>query len=109
MKGVWAEWVACFLLWLKGYRVLARRHKTPFGEIDIIAKRGHVIVAVEVKKRRTLDLAQERLAVQDLNRIKRSVSFYLTRHRQYATHNIRLDGVCVGACFLPRHFKNIGL
>ena len=109
LKGYLAEWVACALLCMKGYRVLASRHKTPFGEIDIIAKRGRVVVGVEVKKRRSQVLAQEILAAQGTARMGRALSFYLTHHRQYATHNIRLDGICVGAWFIPRHFQNIGL
>ena len=94
---------------MKGYRILAVRHKTPFGEIDIIAKRGAMIVGVEVKKRVSQILAREILVTQGSYRMGRALSFYLTRHRQYATHSIRLDGVCVGAWFIPRHFQNIGL
>ena len=109
LKGHLAEWVARALLCMKGYRILAARHRTPFGEIDIVAKRGTMIVGVEVKKRTSQILAQETLAAQGSDRMGRALSFYLTRHRQYATHNTRLDGICVGAWFIPRHFQNIGL
>ncbi|MCR4283578.1 MAG: YraN family protein, partial [Bauldia sp.] len=35
-RGRRAETLAAWLLRLKGYRVLARRYKTPAGEIDLI-------------------------------------------------------------------------
>jgi putative endonuclease len=35
-----------------GYAVLARNHRTRFGEIDVIACDGHALVFVEVKTRR---------------------------------------------------------
>jgi uncharacterized protein UPF0102 len=37
--GLSAESRASMLLIAKGYRILARRWKTPFGEIDIVARR----------------------------------------------------------------------
>ena len=41
---------AAFLI-AKGYRILARRFRTPHGEIDIVARRRHLLVFVEVKAR----------------------------------------------------------
>ena len=43
------------LLMAKGYRIAARRFKTPFGEIDIVARRRNALVFVEVKARETAD------------------------------------------------------
>jgi len=37
----------------KDYRILARRFKTPAGEIDIVARQRWSLVFVEVKARRT--------------------------------------------------------
>ena len=36
-----------------GYRILARRVRTPYGEIDLIAVRGRRLAFVEVKRRAT--------------------------------------------------------
>jgi putative endonuclease len=36
----------------QGYRILARRYRTPVGELDLVARDGDTIVFVEVKARR---------------------------------------------------------
>jgi putative endonuclease len=53
-RGHRGEWLAALALMLKGYRILARRHRTKLGEIDLIARRGDLVLFVEVKARRTL-------------------------------------------------------
>ena len=49
--GLFAETLAALALRLCGWRILARRFRTPVGEIDIIARRRGVIAFVEVKRR----------------------------------------------------------
>src|SRR5438067_10767614 len=53
--GLSAESRAAALLIVKGFRILARRWKSPFGEIDIVARRRRLLVFVEVKARAQLD------------------------------------------------------
>src|SRR5262245_66396588 len=53
--GISAESRAAMLLIAKGFRILARRWKSPVGEIDIIARRRNLLIFVEVKARDTLD------------------------------------------------------
>jgi putative endonuclease len=45
------EDLACAELERRGYAILARRHRTRYGEIDIIARHGGTTVFVEVKTR----------------------------------------------------------
>ena len=55
-KGRVAEAIAAVVLMLKGYRILARRRRTPQGEIDLIAVRGRRLAFVRRKGRtRTLE------------------------------------------------------
>jgi putative endonuclease len=51
--GKLGEDLACRELLRRGYVVLARRHRTRYGEIDIVARDNDTIVFVEVKARRT--------------------------------------------------------
>jgi len=49
--GKWGEDVATEYLTQKGYEIVTRNARTPYGEIDIVAKQGDVIIFVEVKTR----------------------------------------------------------
>ena len=53
--GLSAESRAAALLVAKGFRILARRWKSPLGELDIVARRRALLVFVEVKARERLD------------------------------------------------------
>ena len=50
--GSLGEDIACEALERRGLLILARRHRTRFGELDIIARDGDTTVFVEVKARR---------------------------------------------------------
>jgi putative endonuclease len=49
--GAWGEQAAADYLLQHGYEVIARNVRTPYGEIDIVAKHGDVYILVEVKTR----------------------------------------------------------
>jgi putative endonuclease len=49
--GILGEDLACVELQRRGYAILARRYRTRFGEIDIVARDGDTTVIVEVKTR----------------------------------------------------------
>ena len=51
--GRHGEELACRELQRRGYDIVARRFRTRFGEIDIVARDGPTLVFVEVKTRRT--------------------------------------------------------
>jgi putative endonuclease len=68
-RGLSAESRAALLLIAKAYRILARRWKTPFGEIDIVARRRGVLVFVEVKTRASMDAALEAVTERTRQRI----------------------------------------
>src|ERR1700749_5005265 len=67
--GLSAESRAAAYLIAKGYRILARRFRTPHGEIDIIARRRNLITFVEVKARASLDEAAFAVTQQQQMRI----------------------------------------
>jgi len=50
--GQWGEDIACHYLEKKGYKIIARRFRYRRAEIDIIARKGSILVFIEVKTRR---------------------------------------------------------
>ena len=47
--GAWGEQTALDWLCARGYEIVARNVRTPYGEIDIVARQGDVTILVEVK------------------------------------------------------------
>ena len=80
---------------LHGYRIVARRHRTPFGEIDIIARRGNRIAFVEVKYRRTRDAGEAALTPQQAHRVQQAAAHWLARYPALAEHEQGFDAIIV--------------
>src|ERR1044072_5494531 len=78
--GLSAESRAAAYLIAKGYRILARRWKSPVGEIDIVARRRQLLVFVEVKARASLDAAAESVLPRQQQRIAAAASVWLSEH-----------------------------
>jgi putative endonuclease len=102
-RGRRAEFVAAWLLRLKGFRILARDLRARTGEIDIIARRGDMIVFVEVKARRDHAEAAESLRARQRARILRAASGYLAQRPEIQHLAPRFDAVLFGAGGWPRH------
>lgn len=102
-RGRRAEDLAALWLRLKGYRIIARRFKTPLGEIDIIAQRGRRVSLVEVKARARLTEARMAITPHQRGRIFRAAEFFLQRYPRYATMNLCFDAILVAPGRLPRH------
>jgi len=81
MKGAWAEEAALRFLLKKGYRLVARNRRTPFGEIDLWMEKEGVPVFVEVKQRKSGRFGDplEAITPWKLERIKKSAVFLLGR------------------------------
>jgi len=81
--GKHGEDLACAELARRGYAILARRYRTRYGEIDIVARHRGVLVFVEVKTRRTRAFGGPLAAVTPAKqqRVIRMALDYLVRHR----------------------------
>ena len=79
--GISAESRAAAFLIAKGFRILARRWRSPVGEIDIIARRRSLLVFVEVKARADAEFgtAAEAVTAWKQRRLTRMARDYLTR------------------------------
>src|SRR5580693_5541184 len=78
--GLSAESRAALLLIAKGYRIAARRWKSPVGEIDIVARRRNLLVFVEVKARADFDQAAFAVTPYQRRRILSAARAWLARH-----------------------------
>ena len=106
-KGHRGEWLAAAALMLKGYRIVARRHRTKLGEIDLIARRGNVAAIVEVKARPTLIAAMEAVGYNAERRIEAAADLWLSRQPDHGRLSIRFDLVAVLPRRWPVHVENI--
>jgi putative endonuclease len=105
-RGRRAETLAAWLLRAKGYRILARRYRTPVGEVDLIARRGRLIAFVEVKQRPSLTEAAEAVTPTGRRRVARAASLWLAAHPAAAVLDLRFDVVMCVPGRLPRHIAH---
>jgi putative endonuclease len=101
--GLSAESRAAAFLIAKGFRILARRWRSPAGEIDIVARRRRLLVFVEVKARDTLDGAAESVTPQQKRRICAAAEAWLAANPDDSVTDMRFDAVLVAPRCLPRH------
>jgi putative endonuclease len=98
--GLSAESCAAAYLMAKGYRILAKRFRTPCGEIDIIAKRRNLLAFVEVKARATLGDAAFAVTPRQQGRIIDAAQAWLATHPEHANFDLRFDAMLIA----PRRF-----
>jgi putative endonuclease len=101
--GLSAEARAAAYLMAKGYRILAKRFRTPHGEIDLIAKRRNLVAFVEVKARATLDEAAFAVTPRQQSRIIDAAQGWLIAHPEHAELELRFDAILIAPRRLPRH------
>lgn len=105
-RGRWAETRAAISLSLKGYTILARRVRTPSGEIDLIACRKSCVAFIEVKARKTHTLAQKSVTSKAERRIVRAAEIWMARRPELANHDWRFDVITVTPWRWPKHVRD---
>jgi putative endonuclease len=101
--GLSAEARAAAYLIAKGYRILARRFRTPHGEIDIVARRRNLVTFVEVKARASQDEAAFAVTPRQQARIINAAQAWLVAHPEHAEFELRFDAILIAPRCLPRH------
>ena len=101
--GLSAESRAAALLMAKGYRILAKRFRTPHGEIDIVARRRNLLAFIEVKARASLDEAAYAVTPRQQQRIIDAAQGWLMAHPEHAEFEMRFDAMLIAPRRLPRH------
>jgi putative endonuclease len=103
--GLRAELSASLWLRLKFYKILARNFIAPGGEIDLIARRGELILFIEVKARPTLDQAYFAINATKAARISRAARFWLAANGWATGASFRGDAVYIAPWRRPRHVE----
>ncbi len=104
--GKRAEWRAVLALLCKGYRIIGMRYKTKLGEIDLIARKGDLIIMVEVKARKTVREAVDAVSLSARRRINDAADLWLGKQRNAHKLSIRFDIIAVVPWRWPTHFKD---
>ncbi|TXR50157.1 YraN family protein [Phyllobacterium endophyticum] len=102
-RGHSAERLAALALMLKGYRIVDRRYRTRLGEIDLIARRGDIVLIVEVKARTTLEQAMDSLNLSTMRRIEAAADLWLARQSDHSRLSLRFDLVAILPWRWPVH------
>jgi putative endonuclease len=92
-----AEAVAAAALEREGWAVLARRARTPAGEIDLVAERDGLLAFVEVKARPSLSEAALALGARQRARLVAAAECWLVANPGHGAAGMRFDVVIVAA------------
>lgn len=107
--GAWGENVAAEWLTEHGYQIIPRNVRTPYGEIDIIAKQADITVFVEVK---TLTFSKEffpekNITLKKQQHMLNAAQFYTADHE---IDHFQIDAIAVegkpGTKSIVTHFEN---
>lgn len=101
-----AEAIAALWLQFKGWDVIARRVRTPVGEVDLVARRGRTVAFIEVKARATTREAEFALDEYRLRRVAAAAEALAPRFA-LPGDDIRLDAIFIVPWRLPRHMTNV--
>ena len=101
--GEIGEEIACQFLERKGFKILERNYRKPWGEIDIIAEKDGVIRFVEVKAvsheilpdvSREMDYRPEEMVTSDkLKKLARTANLYMENKKDKREFQIDVVGV----------------
>ncbi|MFN0265163.1 YraN family protein [Tepidamorphus sp. 3E244] len=105
-RGRRSEFAALALLAVKGFRPLARRWRSPVGELDLVVVRGNLLTFVEVKARASESSGLEAITAAQQKRMAAAAQAWLASNPAYARYNMRFDAVIVTPRRLPRHLPD---
>lgn len=104
--GVSAEATASTALEAAGWIIRARRHRTPAGEIDLIAERAGLLAFIEVKARPTLAGAAWSLGAKQRARLLAAAEIVIAEHPEWGPAGIRFDVLLVDAAGAIRRIED---
>jgi putative endonuclease len=109
------ESLAAGYLQAKGYTILERNYRTPYGEIDLIAATGDVIAFVEVKTRTSKSLGPPEISItpRKIEHMRNAAEYFIQQHPDMIK-DWRLDVLTVQlktgqSAPLVDHFENVSI
>jgi putative endonuclease len=111
--GRMGEALAGALLKNKGYIILERNLHTPYGEIDLVARKNEAITFVEVKTRSSRSLGPPEISIthRKAEHMRCATAFYIQQHPEL-TAEWRIDLITIqiqpiNQPALIDHFENV--
>lgn len=110
--GRWGEQQAEKFLLEKGYQILNKNVRTPYGEIDLVAQKDEMLIFVEVKTRssRAFGNPEEAVTETKLTHMIDSAESYL-QENPHLLQDWRIDVIAVTkiSVYDPEivHFENV--
>ncbi len=89
--GLAAEDAACEALRADGWTILARRLRTPAGEVDAVAEKAGLLAIIEVKHRPSLADAAAALTIRQRTRLLAACDILLAEHPDWGSAGVRFD------------------
>jgi putative endonuclease len=91
-----AEAQAARALEADGFEILALRHRTEAGEIDLVARRGELTVIVEVKARASAAEAAETISARQRARLLAATEALMAKQPDWFGTDLRFDVIVIG-------------
>jgi putative endonuclease len=91
-----AEAQAARALEADGFVILALRHRTEAGEIDLVARRGELTVIVEVKARARAAEAAETISARQRARLLAATEALMAKQPGWFGTDLRFDVIVIG-------------
>ncbi len=105
--GQRSEWLAIVWLVFKGYRLLARRFGGKGGEIDLVMRRGRLVIFVEVKRRGMMEDALVSITPKKRRLVAARVRHWLAQNPWAMEHDLRFDAVFLAPLRWPKHVAGV--
>ena len=110
-QGDAAEERACRHLGRSGFAIVERKYRTKGGEIDIVARKGDVLVFVEVRSREApgFGTPEESVTPAKRRRIVAAARHYLSKVPPSSWREARFDVIAIegsGAGAALRHYES---
>lgn len=105
-NGIEAETRARLYFEELGFSLLAQRHRTPLGEIDLLVANTLWLIAVEVKYRQKNADYYEALSQKQTTRLLNALEYTLLNHPQWRRENIRFDLIILNKENHLRHIQD---